>query len=79
MGRIQYSYAKDSLYSVGEANKPWEKRIVLYLLKDREEIVFWGAILNFIQWKAAFLEGLEGRSWRGMPGLDFGVIMWTHC
>lgn len=39
-----------------------EKRIVLYLLEDQEEIVFWGVILNFVQWKAAFLERLRGRA-----------------
>lgn len=75
----QYSYAKDSLYSVREASKSVEKRLVLYLLKDWEEIVFSAVILNFIQWKVAFLEGLEGRSWRGMLDLGFRVIMWTHC
>ena len=64
MGRNipQYSYAKGSLYSVREASKSLEKRIVLYLLKDQEEIVFWGVILNFVQWKAAFLKGLRSRA-----------------
>lgn len=58
----QYSYAKGSLYSVREASQSLEKRIVLYLLEDQEEIVFWGVILNFVQWKAAFLERLRGRA-----------------
>lgn len=80
MGRNipHYSYAKDSSYSVGEAGKSLEKRIVLYLLKVREEIVFWGVVLNFSQWKGAFVEGLGGRRWRGAVDLDFGVIVWSH-
>lgn len=38
-------------------------------------MVFWGVILNLIQ----FLEGVEGRSWRGTLELGVCVIMWTRC